>query len=187
MNNVKKLTITAVLTALALLANTYSIPLFGSSNYLSFTFIPCFIAGIYLGWASGLTVGLAGDILGHILHPMGAYNPLIGIATGLLGVIPAIVYKFVKANDIVKLILSFVLCMIICTSGLNTVALWLMYGVGKKTFFVYLWGRLPFQLLMVAVNCIIMITLKQSRILDKLFARMLDNDNVDVVNTEDNK
>lgn len=182
MKSAIKLTTTAVLTALALLANTYSIPLFGSTNYLSFTFIPCFIAGIYLGWASGMTVGLVGDIIGHLIHPMGAYNPLIGIASGLLGVIPALVFKFVKGNDIFKMILSFVLCMLICTSGLNTVALWLMYGIGKKTFFVYLWARLPFQLLMVAVNCVIMIALKQSRVLDRLFARLLpsqDTENVE--------
>lgn len=172
-NTTIKLTLTATLSALALIANIYSIPLFGSTNYLSFVYVPCFIASLYLGPVYGFAVGFVGDVMGHLINPLGVYNPLIGIASGLLGVIPFFVFKLPKLNDWLKMILSFVFCLIICTSGLNTLALWLMYGIGKKTFFVYLWARLPFQLLIVAINCTIMIILKQSNILDKLLNRLV--------------
>lgn len=171
MNKTLKLTYTAVLTAICALTNVFSVQLSGS-NYLSFTYIPCFIAGIYLGILPGITVGLLGDVIGQLIHPMGAYNPLIGLSCILLGVIPAIVYRTLPLNRPLKLIVSIFLCAVICTSGLNTFALWVMYSASSgKTFWVYLGARLPFQLVMFAVNGVLLLAIQQSNIIDKLIAK----------------
>ncbi len=165
-----KITYTAILSALSVVANIFSIQILGTSNYLSFAYIPTFIAGIYLGvWAGGM-VGLVGDILGCLIMPQGAWNPIITLATMLLGVIPALVWKATANtnwNNVFKLILSLVLTCLICTSGLNTLGLWLMYGNGKG-YWVYLIARLPFQLIMVAVNGIILHALLSSKVLVRM-------------------
>lgn len=170
---VQKITTIAILSALSIVANIFSVPITGS-NYLSFVYIPCFLAGIYLGIIGGAAVGFMGDVVGFLIHPTGPYNPLITVATVLLAVIPAIAFKFLKAPTVAKLIFSLILTTLICTCGINTVALWLMYGIGKKTFWVYLWGRLPFQLLMVLVNGIALIIIVPS--LDKIFLKLNANE-----------
>mgnify|MGYP007077613122 FL=1 len=62
-------------------------------------------------------------------------------------------------TNILKIILTFFIVTLICTCGLNTLGLWLFYGIGKKTFFAYLWVRLPWQLINSIINCIISISI----------------------------
>lgn len=172
MNNTLKMTFTAVLCALSVVANAVSVQISGS-NYLSFTYVPCFIAAIYLGIIPATAVGFLGDLVAGLLFPKGAYNVLIGISSTLIGTIPAIFYKVFPKKRFVNLIVSLALCSVLCTAGLNTYALWLMYGVKSgKTFWVYLGGRLPFQLLNTVVNGIIIGILQQSKVFDRLFARL---------------
>ncbi|MGN1040612.1 MAG: hypothetical protein ACI4QL_04205, partial [Candidatus Fimimonas sp.] len=79
----------------------------------------------------------------------------------------------------INLLVSLLLCTVICTCGLNTYALWLMFGAKSgKTFWVYLWGRLPFQLLNTVVNGVIICILQESRVIEKLFGALAKNDNV---------
>ncbi len=170
LNKTHKITYTAILSALSVIANIFSIQMLGTSNYLSFAYIPTFVAGIYFGIWVGGAVGLVGDILGCLILPQGAWNPIITIASMLLGVIPAVVWKLTKhaqLKTVFKLILSLTATCIVCTSGLNTLGLWLMYGNGKA-YIVYLLARLPFQLIMVAVNGIILYALLSSNVLNKL-------------------
>ncbi len=170
-NTTQKITYTAVLSALSVVANIFSVQILGSSNYLSFAYIPAYLAGIYLGvWAGGM-VGLVGDVLGCLIMPQGAWNAIITLSSMLLGVIPALVYRLTahRCRNIYKLLLSLLLTTIICTSGLGTLGLWLMYGNGK-VFWVYLLARLPFQLVMVAVNGIILHIIQCSNLMPKLLA-----------------
>ncbi len=165
----QRLTYTAVLSALSVVANIFSVQILGTTNYLSFAYIPAYIAGIYLGvWAGGM-VGLVGDVLGCLIMPQGAWNIIITLSSMLLGVIPALVYKYAPKsfNNIVKLILSLVLTALICTSGLGTLGLYLMYGNGKG-YWIYLVGRLPFQLAMVVVNGILLQIIQSSKLLPRL-------------------
>lgn len=169
-NKTHKLTYTAVLTALAVVANIFSVQILGTSNYLSFAYIPAYIAGIYFGVWVGSAVALIGDILGCIIMPTGAWNAIITLSSMLLGTIPALVYRLTRnsqCKNIIKLIISLTLTTLICTSGLGTLGLWLMYGNGKA-YIVYLLARLPFQLIMVAVNGIILYALLSSKVLDKM-------------------
>ena len=63
---------------------------------------------------------------------------------------------FVKIkNNEIKLLVSILACLVICTAGLNTLGTFLVYGVGKKTYLAYLGARLPVQCIMAAVNFVI--------------------------------
>ena len=154
----KKIVYTAVFTALSFVANSFS---YFPVSYISISVLPtvCFLSGLLLGAKSGFLVGFIGDLLGAIIFPAGAYNPLIGIASGLSGLIPGVIFDYFKGNGYIKTVISFVLTLVICTSGINTFALYLMYGLGKKTFWAYLIVRLPWQVLIAAGNLVLSLSL----------------------------
>lgn len=171
---------TAVMLALDVVANIFSIPLFGS-NYLSFTYAVCFISAVYLGLVPTVAISVFGDILGWLIAPQGAYNPFVGISSLLIGLLPSLILMLPNLNKYVKIAISFVVCAIVCTAGINTYGLWWMYAAAKgKTFWVYL-GRLPFQLIMVVVNAIIVFMIVRLRIIDKL----IDKGNSDESNYQE--
>ncbi len=148
----KKAVYTAVLIALSTIANYYTIYLLNRVLAVSFTYLPCFVAGVFLGPVYGLAVGLIGDFLGLVLGGLiGLFNPFILLASGLLGLIPGLVFRYLKCNDYAKIIISFLICLVVCTSGLNTFGIWI-YGSRSKTFWAFLISRLPWQALMVGVN-----------------------------------
>lgn len=154
----KKITSIAMLSAIAIIFNLYTIITGVKYFAISFTYIPAFVAGAFLGPFSGFAVGFFGDLIAGFIHPFGPYNPIIGIASGLLGFIPGIIFKFIKGNDYFRLVLSAILCLIICTAGLNTYALYIMYSHGK-TFWAYLILRLPFQFAILGINLMAMIVI----------------------------
>ncbi len=189
MNKTVKLAFTATFTALAIAANTFTIPL-TPSNSISFTIAISFIAGIYLGPLSALTVGYLGDLIGAIIHPMGPYNWFMALSCALTGFICALVYKL-KLHKLLKLAIAMVIYLIVCSIALNTFGLWLQIIVGvdpspigllqfwgmdkggiRKSFWVYLAGRLPFMLINWAVNGTVVAILQQSKALDKMFAQI---------------
>ena len=95
------LTVVATFTAINAVLNAFLvIPLIPGSNiaFLSFAYIPCLIAGAFLGPLAGLTVGFTGDLIGVFIRPvpLGMYNPIIGIANGLLGFIPGFIFREIK-------------------------------------------------------------------------------------------
>ncbi len=147
----KKITAISLFTALAVITNLFSFNTGVKHFMVSFNYIPCFIAGAFLGPVEGFIVGFMGDLLGGLIRPLGPYILLIGIASGLLGFIPGMVFKYLKLNDYLKLIVSMLLCLIICTAGINTYALFLTFSKGKS-FWAYLGVRLPFQSAVAVMN-----------------------------------
>lgn len=150
----KRIAYASVLTAIAVVLNIFTIQTGVKYFFISFTYIPAFIAGYKLGLSDAFLVGFLGDLIGAMIRPLGPYLPLIGLASGLLGLIPALIFKFTNFDKRLQTILSFVLCLIICTAGLNTLALYLAYSKGQ-TFFAYLALRIPFQGIVVAINAVI--------------------------------
>ncbi len=167
MFSTKKLVYTALFTALNVLANIFSIKLF-TSNYLSFVYVVCFMAAAYLGILPAAIVAFLGDLIGCFVAPKGEINPLILLSSTLLGLIPALIFKIKNLDLTVKLIIALVICTVVCTSFLNTYALWVMYSSSSKTFWVYLGGRLPFQLVNTFYNGVIVFALLKSKALDRL-------------------
>lgn len=177
MSHTRKIAFTAVFVALSVVANIFSIPLnLTGSNTLAFTYLICFLAGIYLGPISGLTVGFLGDLLGHLIAPKaGFYNPYIAVSSALLGLIPALIWLIPKLKKYDKLLLATITCGVVCTAGLNTYGLWwwLSWSLDgfSKTFWVYWIGRVPFQIIMVVVNFILTFIVLDTKILDKILLK----------------
>ena len=189
MNRTLKITCTAMLTALSVALNFLTIQLTGSSS-LSFVMAICLVAGIYLGVVPALVVGYVGDLIAHLIHPYGPYNWFIALSVALWGTICALAYKLPLKNKIAKLAIALVACFVVCNCGLNTFGLWLQYqahlepgligliefikngAVVNKSFLVYLGGRLPFAIINVVANGIVVGIIQQTKVLDNLLLRL---------------
>ena len=192
MNKTYKLVCIGLLSALSIVANLLTIPLFGS-NSMSFTIAVCFFAGIYFGALPAALVGFVGDLIAHFILPMGPYNFFIAASTTLFGVICALVYKL-RLPKLLKLGIAAVICYVVCLLGLNTFGLWMYYcanvpptpsGLVKlftmdksgitKSFWVYLAGRAPWSAINVTVNAVVVAGLVQSGVIEKLVAKVRSN------------
>ena len=194
MNKTLKLACIAMMTALSIVANFCTIQL-NQNNAISFTITICFIAGIYLGVLPAAVIGYCGDLIAHIILPLGPYNWFIALATTLFGVICALIYKLPLKSKLAKLILALLACFTVCSCALNTFGLWLQYVIKEeagllglvrfikmdksgitKTFWAYLGVRAPFALLNVVVNGVIVGVLQQTTVLDRLFKALYQRD-----------
>lgn len=193
MNNTQKIATTAMLTGVSVVANIFTIPLTPTaSKVLSFSVLFSALAGIYLGIIPSVIVGFIGDLIAHFIHPFGAYNMFVGLSCALCGLFFALIYKL-KWHKLLKLTFSVACCFVVCSCFLNTFGLWLQIIVGvnpgpigliqffkmdqsgiKKSFWTYLIGRAPVQLLNWAVNAVILATLQQTKALEKLFLKLHD-------------
>lgn len=145
----------ALLSALSIVFNAYSINILPDVS-ISFTYLISFISGVFLGPIEGFTVGVIGDLIGCVIAPKGPYAVTVTLSSGLLGVIPWIVFRFMnKLPKYVKIILSFVISFIICSVLINTTTWYIMYS-SKAQYFEYLISRNTLQVCIVGVNCAIM-------------------------------
>ena len=158
----QRLTYISVLTTLSVLANILTFYIVPNRYAVSFIAIPCFVAGYLLGAGAGFAVGFIGDLVGVMIAPAGAYLPLIGIASGLWGFIPGVIFSYFKGKTVIKTIISFIICFVVCSAFLNTLANWLYVVIDRNsatTFWVYLGIRVWFQAIVCVVNCVICIGL----------------------------
>lgn len=144
LNATQKITYYAVFTALCVAVNALSITV---TNILSISFVVayCFVCGYVFGAKGGFVIGFLGDLIGGIIFPKGAYMPMLALANGLFGFIPGVIFDNFKINKYIGAIISFAFTLVLCTVILNTLGLYLAYGIGKETLWAYLWARLPFQ------------------------------------------
>ncbi len=190
MNKTLVITCTAMLCALSVVANMLTIPLVpNGSKVISFTIFVTVLAGVYLGPWCGAAVGFLGDLIAHFVNPINGmgYNWFIGLSCALTGLIAGYIFRL-KLHRLVKLVITLVLCFLVCTSLLNNFGLWMQVIVGlrpspsgfimlfttdlsqiKKTFWVYALGRTPIALLNTAINGVLLATILQTKIIDKLF------------------
>jgi ECF transporter S component (folate family) len=168
----KRLAYLAVFVALSTVANGGAVT--SQTSTLSFTYFTAFLAGTALGPFGGFVVGFLGDFLGCLLVPKGPYLILIGISSGLMGLIPGIVMNL-KALDHARsrlsplrgrlltaaaIVFSMGLIALICTTCLNTLSLFLMYSSKAHTlanWLIYLSVRAPLQLPVVALNTAVIV------------------------------
>ena len=194
MNKTFKLTSVAMLAALSIVANLFTVPLSGS-NSMSFTIAICFFTGIYLGALPAAIVGFVGDLVAHLILPQGAYNVFLALSTTLFGVICALVYK-IKLPKLVKLIVAAVICYVVCLCTINTFGLWMVYKAKvpptisglitlfsqdisqiDTSFWVYLAARAPWSAINMVINVVIVALLQQSGIIEKLMMKISSKSN----------
>ncbi|MBQ3596427.1 MAG: folate family ECF transporter S component [Clostridia bacterium] len=150
----QKIVYTAVMSALCFLANYYTIKV---SDVLQISLVATvgFLSGYMLGSGLGFASAFIGDLICGIVAPFGAYNPIIGIGTGLWGFIPGVLFNNLRINQIITAIISFILCFIFNSFLVNTLGLSLMYSMTFESLLVLL----PTKLLVVAINAVISILL----------------------------
>ncbi len=149
----KSIAYIALLTAISVVLNIYSIPLMDNALKLSFTYLICFVAGAFFGPLAGFLVGGLGDLIGFIIAPLGAWLPLVTLSSALIGFIPGIIFKYFRMRPILKIVVSFVLVYVVCTMFLNTFAIYLVIlETTSRTFWGFLWFRLPLQSAIFAIN-----------------------------------
>lgn len=152
--NTFRLCTIALLSALSIVSNIVAINL-TSDISLSFTYLVSFVAGAFLGPIEGFAVGVIGDVIGCIIAPKGPYAPTVTISTGLLGVFPWIAFKVLKKlPNICKIIVSYLLCFLVCSVLINTTTWYVMYS-SKTPYLTYLITRNAVQVWIVAINCAI--------------------------------
>ena len=193
MNKTFKMTSIAMLTALSIVTNLFTIPISGS-NSMSFTIAICFFTGIYFGAFPAALVGFLGDLIAHLILPQGTYNAFLALSTTLFGVICALVYK-IKLPKLVKLIIAAVMSYVVCLCCFNTFGLWMVYKAKvpptftglialismdkaqiDTSFWLYLAGRAPWSAINIVINIVIIAGLQQSGVIDKLMAKISDKD-----------
>ena len=127
----KKITGTKRVTYIAtLIAAALAFKLIGnaisdnSSIKISIVYIPWMLSGIIMGPLGGATVAFATDVIGQLIIPTGgAPIPLIVLSNTLFGFITGLIFKIPKLDNRLKLLISTVAVLFICTLGLTTYAL----------------------------------------------------------------
>ena len=152
MKTTKQIALAGLFTSLLVIANTFTIQIIPPYFVMSLVLTISVIVGLFLGPIKSFIVCILADLIGCLIHPLGPYNVLVGLSSGMIGLIFGFIKKIEKPN-MLTVINLYILVTLICTCFLNTMGLWLMYAVGKKTFFVYLSVRLPWQLITSGINC----------------------------------
>jgi len=97
---------------------------------ISLTPLPVMLAGVFFGPLAGGIVGFAADTAGFFMGmQMGAYNPAFSLTMALFGVIAGLFYLRGKNNTIWKATLTALTAQAVCSVVLNTLLVWLFYGV----------------------------------------------------------
>ena len=136
-----KIAYIGVMTALAVVVNMLEIKL--TVAQFSFTMFFSVFIGVVLGAGSGFCACFLGDLIGFLIHPMGEYSPWIGISTGLMAFITAIILLVFSGKKYLhcKLTIACVLIFFICTCGITARYLNLVW-YSSMSFWEYLTMRL---------------------------------------------
>ncbi len=148
----KRIAYLGIMTAISVITNCFTVTVNSGANSISFNYVICSLAGIFFGPVSGGVVGLLGDLIGCLVAPKGPFNPFVMLSSALIGVLSGLAFMLPKVNVYFKIIIGYIFIFIVCTLGFNTFGLWFYYAKGKKSFWVYLVARAPFQAINIAIN-----------------------------------
>lgn len=99
MSPIFKITFSALFIALGIVLSRFaSLPGLFGLPFLKISISPAIVmfSSFYLGPIYGLAVGTLTDVLGALLFPTGAFNPLYTIAASLTGLIPFLAYWLLR-------------------------------------------------------------------------------------------
>lgn len=92
--------------------------------------VPVMLAGIFFGPLAGGLVGYIADTAGFFMGvQQGAYNPAFSLTMALFGVIAGLFYVRSQKNSIWKVTGATITAQVACSVVLNTLLVWLFYGV----------------------------------------------------------
>lgn len=147
LKNVQTLTISAMLTALAIVLGFFKIPI---SNLIEihFSFLPLALVGQLFGPVVSGIVGILSDLGSYVVKPTGPFFPGFTISTMVSGLIYGFVLKGKKIT-VWRAFLSKFLNTIFVSFLLNPLWLSILYGNG---FWAIVAARLPGELVMLPIN-----------------------------------
>lgn len=124
---------------------------------INLAFIPMALAAYLYGPIGGALVYGLGDVIGTLLFPAGAYNPLFTLTNVLIGLL----YGFCLRGNLnpLKISIGPILSRTLGTLGLNTLWIYLFFIKGKKGYIAFLLTRVPEAAIMLAAELIILIPL----------------------------
>ena len=152
-NQLFKIILTAILISVNVILERF-VPTYSVwNNNISFGFVAVAFAACYLGIPYAVAVGGLGDFIGALIKPFGPYfvgytitNMLVGLVLGIFLYKKATVIKITIATVINKILFSLIA---------NTIFISVLYRGGIAAFWVVLTSRIPFVLLMTAVEIVI--------------------------------
>lgn len=152
-NRLFKIILTALLIAINIILERF-VPTYSVwNNNISFGFVTVAFAACYLGIPYAVAVGGFGDLLGALIKPFGPYfvgytitNMLVGLCLGIF------IYK--KAT-VLRISIAVFINKIVCSLVLNTIFISVLYRGGIAAFWVVFISRIPFVVLMTAVEIIV--------------------------------
>ncbi len=151
----QRITYMAVFSALGFVVNALdiSMPLVHFSLVAT---IAC-IGGVLLGPIDGFMCAFIGDLIAGIIVPKGVYSPIIGLSTGLMGLVPGVAFAYFKGKPKVKIFICYTITFILSSVILNTIGLSLIYP--KYYVLTERLLLLPITFVCHAVNCAITVIL----------------------------
>ncbi len=150
LSKTQKVVYTAMMTALCLLSNYFTIQV-SQLLQISLLLTAGFISGYVLGSGLGFASAFLGDLICGIIRPLGAYSPIIGLASGLMGFVPGLIFERIRINDYVKTAISVVTVFVVSSVLVNTIGLCVLYGFPME---IYI-ARLPGTAISTVVNGVV--------------------------------
>lgn len=121
----KWLTYTAVFAALAIVMKLVGQVLTLTDSFkITLIYAVWLVAAAVLGPIGGGTVCLVSDILGAIIIPKGAINPLLALGCALYGVTAGLCFRLPIRSNIVKFIVAGITCTLFITLAFDSMAIW---------------------------------------------------------------
>lgn len=156
LTDVRVLTATGMLSAIAIVLGFFKIPLTQLVE-LRFGSLPVAAAGYLFGPVCAGAVGFAADVGGYLVRPTGPFFPGFTLSSVISGVIFGCML-YGKEPTLKRILLAEILYTVVCGILLNSLWLSILYGRG---FIAALSARLVKELVMIPVNTVMLAALMQ--------------------------
>ena len=154
-NGIRRLVITSLLIGLNIVLSRL-VSISNVSFKISLTFITLIIAAYLYGPFYSCIVGGVGDLVGSLLFPIGAYNPLFTLTAMLSGLVYGFfLYKGLKIKNIV---LSVLIDKFIISLLINTAIISILYKTSFKALFL---TRLHTNIIMIFIEIVVIKSLEK--------------------------
>ena len=150
------------------------------------------IASAVLGPIGGGVVGFLSDILGALIFPTGAINPLLTLGCTMYGVLAGLCYKYFPVKShFAKFLFSGIMCTVLVSLLFDSFAIWYwckfylkLPSYADRSFIAYIGASRLMQLAVSAVNIAITLSmiplLKQLKLLPTITKRQKDSNQTEV-------
>lgn len=156
MKSVRNLCLIALIIALRVIANAFSIPIVKGYLEIAFDFIPAMIGGLLFGPIVAIYSGAIGDIAGFLLNPSSDFNLCYTLSAILSGFIYAL-FLYKQKITILRIFVSKLIVNLFVNSFLGTLWIYIYYNTKGRGFLVLLGTRLIKNLISLPIETTVMV------------------------------